>query len=113
MPGDPLPKGRDAEGLRVADAAEVEGGLGRLPGGAGRRRLRRLDHSMIYFGNGMSDSDNHVHLDLPMTVFGGHFKGNSHVRFEGTPMANLWMTAAAAMDVPLESFGISTGRLEI
>jgi hypothetical protein len=72
-----------------------------------------LDHSMIFFGNGMSNSDIHVHLDLPMTVFGGQFKGNRHLRFEGQPMANLWMTAAAAMDVPLEHFGNSTGRLEL
>jgi hypothetical protein len=72
-----------------------------------------LDHSMIFFGNGMSNSDTHVHLDLPMTVFGGQFKGNRHLRFEGQPMANLWMTAAAVMDVPLERFGISTGRLDL
>ncbi|MGB7219255.1 MAG: DUF1552 domain-containing protein [Vicinamibacterales bacterium] len=72
-----------------------------------------LDHSMIFFGNGMSNSDNHVHLDLPMTVFGGQFKGNRHLRFKDMPMANLWMTAAAAMDVPLERFGNSTGRLEL
>jgi hypothetical protein len=72
-----------------------------------------LDHSMIFFGNGMSNSDIHVHLDLPMTVFGGRFQGNRHMRFEGLPMANLWMTAAAAMDVPLEKFGNSTGRLDL
>lgn len=72
-----------------------------------------LDHSTICFGNGMSNSDMHVHLDLPMAVFGGQFKGNRHVRFENTPMANLWLTTAATMNVHLDQFGNSTAPLEI
>lgn len=72
-----------------------------------------LDHSMIFYGNGLSNSDQHVHLDLPMAVFGGQFKGDRHLAFGSVPMANLWMTAAAKFDVPLENFGNSTGRLEI
>ena len=54
-----------------------------------------LDHSMIFYGSGMANSDNHAHLDLPLTVVGGQFKGNRHLRFEGPPMANLWLTVAA------------------
>ncbi|MBI4263423.1 MAG: DUF1552 domain-containing protein [Acidobacteria bacterium] len=72
-----------------------------------------LDRSMIFYGNGLSNSDQHVHLDLPMAVFGGQFKGDRHIAYGSVPMANLWMTAAATFDVPLESFGNSTGRLEI
>jgi hypothetical protein len=72
-----------------------------------------LDHSMIFYGNGLSNSDQHVHLDLPMAVFGGQFAGDRHIRYNSLPMANLWMTAAAKFDVPLERFGNSTGRLEI
>jgi hypothetical protein len=72
-----------------------------------------LDHSMIFYGNGMSNSDQHMHVDLPMAVFGGQFRGDRHLRFNGLPMANLWMAAAAAFDIHLPSFGNSTGRLEI
>ena len=53
-----------------------------------------LDNSMMFFGNGMSNSDMHVHLDLPMAVFGGQFKGDRHIVHQDKPMANLWMTAA-------------------
>ncbi len=72
-----------------------------------------LDHSMLFFGNGMSNSDQHVHLDLPMLVIGGQVKGDRHVRSEGTPMANLWMTAAERFGAPLDHFGNSTGRLDV
>jgi hypothetical protein len=72
-----------------------------------------LDHSMVFYGNGLSNSDQHVHLDLPMAVFGGQFRGDRHLAFGGTPMANLWMTAAARFDVPLDTFGNATGPLDI
>jgi hypothetical protein len=72
-----------------------------------------LDHSMIFYGNGLSNSDQHVHLDLPMAVFGGHFKGDRHLAYGSLPMSNLWMTAAAQFDVNLERFGDSTGSLEL
>jgi hypothetical protein len=72
-----------------------------------------LDRSAIYYGNGMSNSDEHVHLDLPMAVFGGQYAGNRHVRSEGLPMANLWLTAASKFGVELDAFGDSTGRLEV
>jgi hypothetical protein len=72
-----------------------------------------LDHSMIFYGNGLSNSDQHVHLDLPMAVFGGQFQGDRHLAYGSVPMSNLWMTAAAKFDIPLDSFGNSTGRLEL
>jgi hypothetical protein len=72
-----------------------------------------LDHSMIFYGNGLSNSDQHVHLDLPMAVFGGQFKGDRHIAYGGKPMANLWMTAAAKFNASLERFGNATGRLEV
>jgi hypothetical protein len=72
-----------------------------------------LSNSMIFYGNGLANSDQHVHHDLPMAVFGGQFKGDRHIRSQSLPMANLWMTAASKFDVSLDSFGNSTGRLEI
>lgn len=72
-----------------------------------------LDTSMIFYGNGMSQSDQHSHLDLPLVVVGGAFKGDRHVRQEGLPLANLWMRAAHEFDVPLDRFGNATGPLDI
>ena len=72
-----------------------------------------LDSSMVFFGNGMSQSDQHSHLDLPLITFGGAFTGDRHVRREGLPLANLWMRAAHEFDVPLDRFGNATGALDI
>lgn len=72
-----------------------------------------LESSMVFFGNGMSESDQHSHLDLPLIALGGAFKGNRHERREGLPLANLWMRAAHEFDVPLDSFGNATGPLDI
>ena len=72
-----------------------------------------LDHSMVFYGNGLSNSDQHMHVDLPMAVFGGQFRGDRHLAFGNTPLSNLWLTTAAKFDIDLPSFGDSTGRLEI
>ncbi len=72
-----------------------------------------LDHSMICFGNGISDSNLHSHVNLPMIVLGGQFKGNRHVKFDGYPMANLWLSVANKAGARIESFGNSTGPLDI
>jgi hypothetical protein len=72
-----------------------------------------LDNSMVFFGNGMSNSDMHIHLNLPMIVLGGVFEGDRHVVHQDKPMANLWMTAASKFGIDMDSFGIGTEPLEI
>jgi hypothetical protein len=89
--------------------ARFLGQLAAMPEGDGTV----LDHSMVFYGNGLSNSDQHVHLDLPMAVFGGQFEGDRHLAYGSVPMANLWMTAAAKFNIPLDRFGDATGRLEI
>ncbi len=89
--------------------ARFLGKLAAMPEGDGTV----LDHSMVFYGNGLSNSDQHVHLDLPMAVFGGQFQGDRHIAHDHVPMANLWMTAAERFGAPLERFGNSTGRLAI
>ena len=42
-----------------------------------------LDNSMVFFGNGMSNSDMHVHLNLPMIVLGGAVRGRPPRRPSG------------------------------
>ena len=72
-----------------------------------------LDNSMVFFGNGMSNSDMHIHLNLPMIVLGGQFEGDRHVVHQDKPMANLWMTAASKFGIEMDSFGNGTEPLEI
>jgi hypothetical protein len=76
-----------------------------------------LDHSLILLGSTMSNGDIHAHSPLPMVVVGGasgRLKGGRHLRFpEHTPLSNLLLGVLHKVDIPMESFGDSTGPLEI
>ena len=93
----------------AAHTAKFIGKLRNMPEGDGSV----LDHSMIFLGNGMSNSDVHSHVNLPLIVLGGQFAGGRHLTYDALPLANLWMTIADKFNAPLERFGNSTGRLEI
>jgi hypothetical protein len=76
-----------------------------------------LDHVMILFGCGMSDSNAHAGGNLPVSIVGGgsgKIKGGRHIKYPpGTPMANLLLTLLDKLDVPtVERIGDSTGRVE-
>jgi hypothetical protein len=72
-----------------------------------------LDHSMILFGSGMSESNTHSRLDIPTVLVGGG-KGRGHIQAKKeTPFANLLLTVAHKYGSDLEKFGISTGSVEI
>jgi hypothetical protein len=64
----------------------------------------------------MGDGNLHRHYDLPCLLLGrlgGKFKTGQHVRYpDNTPMTNLLLTMLDKVDVHLDSFGDSTGRLE-
>jgi hypothetical protein len=76
-----------------------------------------LDHSMIVYGSGMANPNQHDHNPLPMLLAGGgagRLQGGRHVRVpDDTPAANLLVAVLGKLDVPVESFGDSTGALEI
>jgi hypothetical protein len=76
-----------------------------------------LDHSLILWGSGMSESNNHSRLDLPTLLVGhgaGLIKGNRHIRAgRETPMANFMLGLTDKFGVPIDKFGISTGRVEL
>ena len=75
-----------------------------------------LDHSMIVFGSGLSDSNRHLHENLPILLFGrgdGSFKPGTHIVYDQpTPMTNLYLTMLDRMDVKPEAIGDSTGKVE-
>ena len=74
-----------------------------------------LDHSMVLYGSGMSDGNQHNHTDLPIIVAGGasgKLKGGRHLRHpKNTPMANLLVAMLHKLDIPAESFGDSKGEV--
>ncbi len=74
-----------------------------------------LDHSLIVYGGGMGNPNVHAEGPLPIVVLGGGAgRGNRHiVNREATPVGNLWMTVANKYGRELESFGESTGRVEL
>jgi hypothetical protein len=76
-----------------------------------------LDHSMVLYGSGISDGNQHNHTDLPLILAGGasgRLKGGRHIRNpKETPMANLLVAMLDTLNIPAEKFGDSTGRVEI
>jgi hypothetical protein len=76
-----------------------------------------LDHSLIVYGSGMANPNQHDHNPLPILLAGGaagRLQGGRHVRAAAdTPFSNLLVTVLAKLDVPVDSFGDSTGALEI
>jgi hypothetical protein len=76
-----------------------------------------LDHTLILYGSGMSESDTHSRLNLPTVLVGGaagRMKGNRHVQAaKETPVANLMVSLGNKFDCDLDKFGISTGSVEI
>lgn len=76
-----------------------------------------LDHSMILYGSGMSESNTHSRLDAPTLIcgnLGGQIKGNRHIKMpKETPLANLMLDIGQQYGVQMEKFGISNGRVDL
>jgi uncharacterized protein DUF1552 len=75
-----------------------------------------LDHSLLMIGGGMSNGNIHSHMDVPIALVGGaaDTKGNRHIAAPmGTPLSNLQATLLNKAGVPVESFGDSTGLLDL
>jgi hypothetical protein len=76
-----------------------------------------LDHSLVLYGSGMSDGNQHNHTDLPIILAGGasgRLAGGRHLRHEkNTPMANLLVAMLEKLEVPVEKLGDSSGMLTI
>ena len=76
-----------------------------------------LDHMVLMYGAGMSDSNSHSPYDLPIVLLGGgagQLAGGRHLVYsesEATPLANLHVTLLDKLGVPVERIGDSTGPL--
>jgi hypothetical protein len=112
---------RDDEELKEKYARITEFHMGELAYFVERMKSVRegdgtlLDNSMVLYGCANADGNKHIHRDLPILLFGragGTITPGRHVRCaEGTPVANLYLSMLDRLDVPLERFGDSTGRV--
>jgi hypothetical protein len=75
-----------------------------------------LDHTLLYFGGGMSNGNQHDRNNPPAVLVGGangKLHGNNHVAAGRKPSVNLLLNIAEMADVPVEKIGNSTGRIDL
>lgn len=76
-----------------------------------------LDNIVILYGSGISDGNDHLVQNLPVVLLGGaggKLKGGRHLVFpKGTPMTNMYLSLLDRFNIPLDTFGDSTGRLDM
>src|SRR5207247_2237858 len=76
-----------------------------------------LDHMMILYGSGISNSQQHAGVNLPLMLVGGGsgtLKGGRHLPYKDRPSnANLLVSLMDKMGVPVEKVGGSNGKLHI
>jgi len=72
---------------------------------------------LIVYGSGMSDGNGHTGGPLPLAMVGkanGRVRGNRHIRTpQGTQAANLLLSLSQKFDVAQDTFGVSTGTVEL
>jgi len=87
--------------------------LDALPDGDGSL----LDNSLVLYGSGMSDGNEHNHHPLPILLAGragGALEGGRHLRHSSdTSMSNLLLAMLHKLGIDEPSFGDSTGALAI
>jgi hypothetical protein len=74
-----------------------------------------LENSMIVYGAGICDGDRHNHDDLPILLAGnagGKIKRGGKIEMpNNTPMSNLFLSMADKLNLPVEKFGDSSGKI--
>jgi hypothetical protein len=76
-----------------------------------------LDHSLVLYGSGMSNSNQHDHDPVPLLLAGGasgRLQGGRHIRAGlGTPMSNLLAGMFEKLDIAADTFGDSNAVLTL
>lgn len=76
-----------------------------------------LDQSMVFFGSGMGNSNEHDPHELPLILAGGAagaLPSGRHIRYKkGSELPNLYVTMLEKLGVPENVVGASTGALSI
>jgi len=99
----------------VAKLAQFLGKLKNTPDGDGTL----LDHSLLYFGSGMSNGNEHDRNSPPAIVVGGahgRLRGNQHIKADKAseePTANVLLGMAELAGVDIDRIGPSTGKIDL
>ncbi|MEO8259412.1 MAG: DUF1552 domain-containing protein [Acidobacteriota bacterium] len=74
-----------------------------------------LDHSLIFYGGGMGNPNQHASDPLPLIAVGGGVgTGHRHLALPTrTPIGNLWMAVAQHYGSPIDHVGDSNGAVEL
>jgi hypothetical protein len=75
-----------------------------------------LDHSLLYWGSGMSDGNPHDRHNPPALLVGGahgRLKGNRHIVAAGQPTANLLLALTDMAGVEVGKVGASSSKLAL
>jgi hypothetical protein len=75
-----------------------------------------LDHSLVYWGSGMSNGNVHDRNSPPAVLVGGangRMKGNRHIVAKDAPTSNLLLAMAQVGGAEVETLGASTGRIDL
>ncbi len=74
-----------------------------------------LDHSTLLYGGGLSNPNEHSHVDLPLLLVGGGGSGRGRhlVCAKDTPMMNLLVAVLNNVGVPIDRYGDSTGQVDL
>ena len=75
-----------------------------------------LDHTLILYGAGISDSNVHSALDIPHVLVGGPnqgIKGGRQLIYKGDSTANVLVAVMDKLGLPVDQVGASTGKLDI
>jgi hypothetical protein len=75
-----------------------------------------LDHTLVFYGTNMGDSNQHLHYDVPYVLVGGaggQLKGGRHLAFPSKtiPHSNLLLSILGMYGIHQDSIGDSTGAL--
>jgi len=75
-----------------------------------------LDHSLLYWGSGMSNGNQHDRSNPPAVLVGGahgRMKGNRSIITKEEPTANLLLAMAHLAGAEIDKLGASTGRIDL
>ena len=74
-----------------------------------------LDHSLIFYGGGMGNPNQHASDPLPLIAVGGAVgTGHRHIKLPTrTPVGNLWMAVAKQYGSPIDHVGDSNGAVDL
>jgi len=74
-----------------------------------------LDHSIIFYGSGMANSNVHAIDPLPMVAVGGGLgRGTRHIVLpKQTQIGNLWVSVAQKFGIDLDHLGHSNGTIDL